>query len=170
MSSRVFAVGLVLALVIHLAGAQTTPHLIRYVDLFLVVTVLNAVGGNSLRGLLGGLAAGWLFDALTGGLYGLFGFADSVVGYATARVAQRLETQSSGSLLLMLALATLAQQLVVVLLLLTLQPQGELPGIVEAGIRVATTAAVGLLAWYLMKRVTSRRADHRRRRRSRIRL
>lgn len=104
-----FTVALVLAALIHFYGVRLVPGFAAMVDLFIVAVVLNALRGNSLAGLAGGVVAGLVQDALAGGPYGLYGFADTLVGYATARVSQRLILQKASAALLAVVVATLVQ-------------------------------------------------------------
>jgi len=60
------------------SGCGCGPNFARAVDIFLVVAALYGLRGNSLSGLLVGLVVGLLQDTLTSGLFGLFGFADTI--------------------------------------------------------------------------------------------
>jgi rod shape-determining protein MreD len=164
-----FILGLAAALGIHVVGAWLVPDLPRVLDLFLVVTVLNALSGSSAGGLFGGAAAGLTHDALSGRLYGLHGFADTIVGYAVARAAQRLDLAGPGAVLVTLALATLLEEATLVLLALLLtdpQPPEPVWVLVEA----LANGVVGAIAWVGASRVHAFRDRARKKRMSRIRL
>lgn len=164
-----FILGLAAALGIHVVGAWLVPDLPRVLDLFLVVTVLNALSGSSAGGLFGGAAAGLTHDALSGRLYGLHGFADTIVGYAVARAAQRLDLAGPGAVLVTLALATLLEEATLVLLALLLtdpQPPEPVWVLVEA----LANGVVGAIAWVGASRVHALRDRARKKRMSRIRL
>lgn len=164
-----FLVALALALAGHVVGAWLVPELPRVLDLFLVVTVLNALGGSSASGLLGGTAAGLTHDALSGRLFGLHGFADTLVGYAVARAAQRLDLAGPGAVLVTVALATLLEEAVLVLLAVLLtdpQPPDPLWVVVEA----LANGAVGTIAYLVATRFTAVRDRARKKRMSKIRL
>ena len=105
-----FVVLLTLVSLLHFLGTRVLPDFPRALDLFLVVTVVTAAGGSSLAGMLGGMSAGLVHDVVSGGLYGRLGFADTIVGYLTARVAQRLMFDRAGVILLTIVVATFAQQ------------------------------------------------------------
>lgn len=157
------------ALACHVVGAWLVPELPRVLDLFLVVTVLNALSGSSASGLLGGTAAGLTHDALSGRLYGLHGFADTIVGYAVARAAQRLDLTGPGAVLLALALATLLEEAILVLLAALLtdpQPPDPLWVLVEA----LANGAVGTMAYLAATRFHALRVRARKKRMSKIRL
>jgi rod shape-determining protein MreD len=164
-----FILGLAAALGIHVVGVWLVPDLPRVLDLFLVVTVLNALSGSSAGGLFGGAAAGLTHDALSGRLYGLHGFADTIVGYAVARAAQRLDLAGPGAVLVTLALATLLEEATLVLLALLLtdpQPPEPVWVLVEA----LANGVVGAIAWVGASRVHAFRDRARKKRMSRIRL
>lgn len=108
-----FLLALAAAVAVHAFGTRFFPGLGRGLDLFLVVTVLQGLSGRSLAGLLGGWAAGLTKDALTGGPFGLYGFAFTLIGYGTARLAQRLVVQRGPSVALLVAGVSLLTQLVV---------------------------------------------------------
>jgi rod shape-determining protein MreD len=111
-----FVLGLLLAVFLHFVGARLWPDFPRALDVFLVVTVLTAAGGSSLGGMLGGMVAGLANDALTASLYGRMGFVDTIIGYFTARLAQRLIFDRALVVLMVIAVATLAQQGLLLLL------------------------------------------------------
>lgn len=164
-----YVAGLALALGVHAIGAWLTPEMPRVLDLFLVVTVLNALPGSSAAGLLGGTAAGLTHDALSGRLYGLHGFADTLVGYAVARAAQRLDLAGPGAVLVTLALATLLEEAVLVLLALLLtDPQPPEP--VWVMVEAVANAVVGTLAYLVATRFHALRDRARKKRMSKIRL
>ena len=108
-------VALAVAVGVHALGVGLVPGFARVVDVFLLVTVLQGLSGRSLAGLTGGLAAGLTHDALTGGPFGLHGFADTLVGYLTARLAQRLVIQRASGVALVVAGLTIVQQLLLLL-------------------------------------------------------
>ena len=131
------AAGLSLALIVHLALAMFAPAAGRVFDPFLLLIVLHALGGNLLVGMFAGAAVGLVEDAFTGGLYGLHGFAGTLVGYTVARAAQVLTLQKLYFVGLIFAAATLLQQLVLNALLLVLVERPELP--------TPSSLAVGML-------------------------
>src|SRR6185369_5251891 len=104
------ALGLAAAVLAHFVGTRLFPVFPQVVDLFLVVVALNALSGNSLAGLLAGMVVGLLYDSLYSHLYGLYGFADTIVGYGTARLAQRLVIQRPTGVLAVVGLATILEQ------------------------------------------------------------
>lgn len=164
-----YALALLLALGAHGVGTWLLPELPRVLDLFLIVTVLNALGGSSAGGLLGGTAAGLTHDALSGRLFGLHGFADTIVGYAVARAAQRLDLEGPGAVFVTVGLATLLEEAVLVLLALLFtapEPAEPIWVIVEA----LANGVAGTLLYVVVGRARSLREHAERRRMSKIRL
>ncbi|MDX1500869.1 MAG: rod shape-determining protein MreD [Thermoanaerobaculia bacterium] len=149
------AAGLLAALLLHVAGAEVWPYFPRAFDLFLVVLVLNSVDGDTLAGMLGGLAAGLLSDLLTGGPYGLFGFVDTILGYSSAFLAQRLVVRRLSTILVLLALAAAVQQALLISMALFLIPGSGLPALPWPFVKVGTAAVVGAVA-YQVRRVALR--------------
>lgn len=157
-----FLAGLAVAALLHLIGTRATPLFPLAVDLFLLTAILEARHGRPLGGMLAGLAAGLAADGLTGGPYGLYGFADTAVGYGVARAAQQLVVQRTTSLAAIFAAGAAAQQALLAALSLVFRPAGELPGFEWLLVKVATTALLGL-AWtraveVLFARFAARRA------------
>jgi rod shape-determining protein MreD len=163
------ALGFVTALVVHAAGSQVWPDFPQAVDVLVVVVVLHALGGRPASSLLVGLVAGLVTDALTSGLYGLHGFADTIVGYGGAVLAQRLAVRRLSSVMFLLALAAAVQQAVLVGLAVLLMPGAPLPGLVWVVAKVASATALGAIFFQSRNVVLARFAGWRRRRGSRLR-
>lgn len=158
------------AVLLHLVGAHLFPVFPRYVDLFLVVVALQGLSGSTLSSLLVGLAVGLLQDTLTGGLYGLYGFADTIVGYGTARLAQRLVIQRASGVFTVVSFASMLQQAVLVALAFLLLTDPELPQPLWVAVKALVCGAIGLLV-YVVAGEWSRKYESRRRSRlSRLRL
>ena len=81
-----FVAALAAAALLHFAGARLVPNFSLAVDLFLLVVALEARHGSPLAGMFAGLAAGLLADGLSGGPYGMYGFANTAVGFGIAIV------------------------------------------------------------------------------------
>ncbi|HUP42397.1 MAG TPA: rod shape-determining protein MreD [Thermoanaerobaculia bacterium] len=161
--------GLGAALAVHAVGTRLVPDLPRVLDLFLVVAVLNGLAGSSVGGLLGGAAAGLTHDVLSGRLYGLHGFADTIVGYAAARAAQRLDLAGPGAVLVAVALATLLEEAILVLLAL-LFTDPEPPEPLWVVIEALANGTVGALLFVAGSRFGALRDSARKRRMAKIRL
>ncbi len=153
-----FVVGLLAALVLHLAAARVFPALPRSVDFFLICLVANALGTSPIYGMLGGLVAGLVADALAGGPFGLYGLAGTVVGYGTAFVAQRLVIQRSISAVGVFFAAAVAQQAVLLALAVLVLPQPRAPDWLGVLVKAASTALLGALL-FAARRMLHRRVE-----------
>lgn len=147
MRSLKFAAGLLAALLLHLAGTALWPQFPRALDLFLIVLVLHALDGSTLAGLLGGMAAGLVTDVLAGGPYGLYGFADTILGYSSAFLAQRLVVRRLSAVLILLALAAAVQQAILIAMALLFVPGSALPAQPWPFVKVVAVGVVGALAF-----------------------
>jgi len=165
-----FLLALALAVVVHFVGARIFPEFPRAVDVFLVVVTLYALTGNSLAALLAGLAVGLVEDTLSGGLYGLYGFADTIVGYGTARVAQRLVIQRATGVFGVAGLASLVQQGIVVGLAWMLFPAPSFPRLLWVGVKALACGALAMLIYAATERFRNAYDVRRRNRASRLRL
>ncbi len=170
MRPRTFVLSLLAAILFHLAAARLFPVVPRALDVFLVVTILNGLSGNSLAGLLGGLLCGLTLDTFSGAAYGLHGFANTLVGYVTARVAQRLVTRGVGGLLVVLVGAAALQQTLLIVFSVFVLSDGNLPDPLWVGLRVVTSSLTGLALYKLSQRSRIRLEENRRNRRARLRL
>lgn len=157
------------ALAVHLLGAWALPQFPRYLDLFLVVAVVNALDGRSAPGFAVGMVAGLTHDTLSGRLYGLHGFADTIIGYAVARASQRLDIRGAGAVLVTAGLATLLQQ-VLLLALANLFSEPKPPEPIALVIRAVANGLVAAVAWSVFARFATFRETVRRKRTSKIRL
>jgi cell shape-determining protein MreD len=166
-----FFAGLIAAVLLHLVLVQLWPDLARVVDVFLVVAVLNGLGGNSLAGLFAGLLVGLVHDSLNHSTsFGLFGFADTIVGYSTARLAQRLVIQRPTGVLAVVSFAAALQDAIVVALTVMLLPGQELPTPVAVAVRAGLCGVLGMFLYIAGKRWRSGADARRRSRMSRLRL
>jgi rod shape-determining protein MreD len=159
-----------LAVLAHLIGMKIDQGFARVVDVFVVVVALHALEGRSLSALFAGLFVGLVHDSLTGGLFGLFGFADTIVGYGTARLAQRLVIQRATGVLAVVAFAAALQEAIVVGLMVLLLPDPPLPDPVWVGIRAAVSGVLGMSVYILAGRWRRNAEVRRRTRMGRLRL
>jgi rod shape-determining protein MreD len=139
-----FLGGLALAALFHFVGTRLWPAMPKAIDLFLLVAALEARHGRPLAGMFAGLASGLLADGLSGGPFGLHGFANTAVGYGTARAAQQLVVQRTTGLAALFAAGAAAQQAILALLALVFRDRVELPDPLWLPIQVAASAALGL--------------------------
>jgi rod shape-determining protein MreD len=162
--------GLALAVLVHLGLMQLWPKLALAVDLFLVVIVLYGLGGNSLASLFAGLLVGLVHDVLTNNPFGLFGFAGTIVGYSTARLAQRLVIQRATGVLAVVSFAAALQEAIVVALMVMLLPEPQLPAPLELAVRAGVSGVLGMVLYMAGTRWRSGADTRRRNRMSRLRM
>lgn len=151
-----FLAALAAAALLHFVGSRLWPGFPRAADLLLLVAMLEARHGKPVAGMFAGLASGLLADGLSGGPFGLFGFANTVVGYGTARAAQQLVVQRTSGLAALFAAGAAAQQAILALLAFVFRDRVELPDPVWLPVQVATAALLGL-AWTAAAAALARR-------------
>jgi rod shape-determining protein MreD len=147
-----FFVGLVVAVMLHMVSVRVTGGVSLAVDLFLLLALFNALDGNPTAGLMGGFVAGLTADTLTGGLYGLHGFADTLAGYGMAVATRRLVIQRSAGIFLAFSLAAAVQQAILVGLRLLLLPETSLLSVSGLVTRVLGVGVLGFLGYAGRKR------------------
>jgi rod shape-determining protein MreD len=161
---------LLAALVVHLIGGQVYANFSIVFDVFLVVLVFHALDGNTLAATLGGFAAGLLMDGVTGGLYGLFGLVDTIIGYGAALAVRRLVIQRAWSVAAMICVAAALQQALLLVLQLLLVPLQALPGSAWVFAKIVTSGLLGLGVYVGLKQIRKRSASWRRNRTNKIRF
>ncbi len=140
-----FVLGLLLAAALQTFGLHLNSSFFLAIDLFLVLAVYNSLDNGPAASMLGGSVAGLAQDALTGGLYGLHGFADTFVAWAAARLRQRLVIQQPVQVGLLFALTAALQQTILVILQYLMVPGTLLPGLGVMVVRMITTGVAGCL-------------------------
>ena len=118
----------------------------------------------------GGATAGLARDALSGGLYGLNGFADTLVAYLAARLRERLVIQKPLEAGLLFALAAAAQLAVLATLQFLLVSGAELPGLGTLAARMVTCGVLGPLLLLLDRRLRAAAGRWREQRRRRLKM
>jgi len=156
------------ALAVHFVGVRAVPGFSAVVDPFVVALVFQALDASPLGGLVCGIAIGATQDAVSGGLYGLYGFADTVVGYAAAAVAQRVVIQRWPGVMLAFAAGAALQQVILVGLAFLVLGDPELPGLASLAIKPLACAVLGLGLFIATQRGRSRFESWRRNRTARI--
>ena len=165
-----FAGALLAVTLLHLAGIGLWSGFGLVFDLFLVLAIFNALDGDTFAGLAGGLVAGLVADAVSGGLYGLHGLADTIVGYGTAFATQRLVVQRPPSVFLVFSLAAALQQLMLASVTLLMLPGAELASYPWVVAKVVGTGMLGALTFIARNQLQARYALWRRTRTVRVRM
>ena len=165
-----FAGALLVVTLVHLAGVGLWSGFSLVFDLFLLLAIFNALDGDTFAGLAGGLVAGLVADAVSGGLYGLHGLADTIVGYGTAFATQRLVVQRPPSVFLVFSLAAALQQLMLASVTLLMLPSPELTAYPWVLTKVVVTGVLGVLTFVASNQLQARYALWRRTRTVRVRM
>ena len=140
-----FVAALVAALLAHLVLVAVVPPSARVLDPFLLATAYLAMTSRPAGAAAQGAVIGLVHDGLSGGLYGLQGFACTLVGFVMARTVRLVDLHKSYYVALYFACSVLLQQLVLqgLLLLLTQQPEAIAP--LDLLLRVALAGPIGAL-------------------------
>ncbi len=165
-----FTAALIAAALFHLIGVRVVAEWSLILDLMLIVVVFNALDGNTLAGMIGGLVAGWTTDVLVGPAFGIFGLVDTVIGYGAAYAAQRIVIQRPAGTALFFALVVACQQSLVLVLSLLLLNDPQIPAFHWLLMKAGSTGLVGAVVLYLRNRFTSQVDLWRHTRPTRIRL
>ncbi|MEM1201939.1 MAG: rod shape-determining protein MreD [Acidobacteriota bacterium] len=166
-----FLLGLVIAVVIHISGLRLSPHFGQWIDPFLILAIYHSLRFGPGWSALGGTVAGLVQDALSGGLYGLHGFANTLVAFVATRVRLRLVIQQPLQVGMLCFLAAALQQTVLASLQFSMTQGTELPSILDMGIKMVATGALGAGLYVLSGKAGDweRRRQEQRRQRPRLR-
>lgn len=137
-----FLAGLMMAVAAHTLGLQLHPRAPELFDPFIILVIYFSMRSTAAPSALVGSTMGLAQDALTGGLFGLHGFANTAVAYLVAAVRQRFVIQQPSQVAVLAALGGLFQLALLTFLQLALVPMSEAPHI---GLVVAKTVATGML-------------------------
>jgi rod shape-determining protein MreD len=158
---------LVAALLVHLFLVALLPPVARVLDPFLLVIVYTAMSGRVGWSASAGALVGLAHDALSGGLYGLHGFAGTAVAFVMARTARLVDLQKGYYVALFFASSVIVQQLVLQGLLLLLR-RPELLSLPDLALEAGLAAPLGALLVAGVERAAESLGSWRRRRRAEI--
>ena len=153
--SRVFWTGLAIgaAVLVETALAYLVPSPGRYLDPFLLVVVYCALAGGETYGMLAGVSAGWVQDALFGGrVLGLSGLSKLVVGFGVGLAAGRFLIAGAPARALVVLLATIVDALLVQWLASVFSVQTTALSPLALLLRATLNALVGGLLFALVDR------------------
>lgn len=86
-----FVIGLILALTIHSLLNKFFPNALNFVDVYMILVVYYAMGGNILGTIAAAVLAGFVQDAYSNAIFGLHAFALTLIGYFVALVSSKIE-------------------------------------------------------------------------------
>ena len=165
-----FLLGLLTAIFCWGLALRLIPGAPRFFDPFLILVLYHSLRSPALGSAGAGTAVGLVHDALTGGLYGLHGFANTLTGYLAGIVRQHFVIQQPLQVALLCLLGGAAQALVLTLLQLTLVADSDLPLPLDSAIKAALTGVLGMLVYVLSNRFFSWERGWRERRGKRLRI
>lgn len=165
-----FLGALLLGYLLHLLGVTVAARFSMAFAPLLVVLVWFAMRVSPLAAQLLGAVTGLVEDALTGGLFGLHAFADTLVAYGVALASQRVVVGQQAVRVLLFAGAALLQQLVVMGLLTAMVDEPPLPAAGFVLLKVLTTAVLGAVLISLESRARSQFSAWQRRRSRQLRF
>jgi rod shape-determining protein MreD len=139
--------GLSFATFLHVVASSSFPPFVELSDLFLIAAIFHSLGNSPASGMIGGSISGLLRDALSGGLYGLHGFANTLVVFASTRLEQRLVIQHPLQIGSIIMLATGLQMAILTLLQFLLVPDMVAPELSTLFARMVSNGAIGILAF-----------------------
>ncbi len=161
-------VGLVCATLLQIFGLHFFSGFSLAFDPFLILVVYHSLSNTPAWSSLAGSLTGLAHDSLSGGFYGLHGFADTLVAYASSRLQQRLVIQQPHQVGLLFVLAAAFQLAALATLQFLLVGGSELPGPGTMIARMMTSGLAGAGLFVLDGK--ARELDARRRARQRRRL
>jgi len=150
-----FVVAVGAAAGLHVFGLRIHPASAQYFDPFLIVALYHSLRQGPALSALAGTVTGLGHDALSGGLYGLHGFATTLAAYLTSRLQIRMMIHQHSQVALLLLLAAAFHQALLGTLQFLMVPAAELPGVVATLIKMATTCLVGTAFYAAADRVTA---------------
>lgn len=165
-----WAVGFLVAVAVYLVGVEVWPRFPVFFDPLLVVVVLFAFRHGPISSQLVGLVSGFLLDGLSGALWGLHGFAGTLVGFTVAVLAGRIVMGRQRVRILLFAVASALQQAVLVIMILLVVPRPDLPPLAPGLARIGITAGVGALLLAAGRRFGARWKRWKEKRMRRLRL
>ena len=165
-----FLAALLVAFLVHLLLVRVFPSLSRGVDVFGLVLVFFAMTASSRAGTVFGMSAGLVHDLATGSPLGLNGFAGSLAGYLVSRAALQIESTQLSVVGVFFALGVAIHEAARALLFYMLVETANPPELLWVGVRVATSAAFGLLMILLRRRMSGRLERWRRGRHGRMQI
>jgi rod shape-determining protein MreD len=157
-----------LAFIGHLLLLRLSPDSSRWIDLFSVVIVLNALSGGPVGAMVGGSLAGLAEDAIAGLVYGLHGFAGTLTGFLVQQGSRLLTVQNGIMVAGIAALALLAQEVVIAALVRVLLADAQTPEPLWVLVRAGTTGALAGAVFSASRRSAGRFALWRRSRQRRV--
>ncbi|MEO1365955.1 MAG: rod shape-determining protein MreD [Acidobacteriota bacterium] len=163
-----FLFGVLAAIFLWALSLKIHPGSARVFDPFLIVVLHHSLRSPPLSSAGAGTCVGLVHDALTGGLYGLHGFANTLTGYLAGLVRQHFVIQQPTQVALFCLVGGAAQVGILGLLQFMLVRNADLPSAADAVIKTALTGGLGMVVYLLAGRFFSWDRGRRERRRNKL--
>lgn len=163
-----FLLGVLAAVFFWAMALKAHSGAARFFDPFLIVVLYHSLRSPPLGSAAAGTVVGLVHDALTGGLYGLHGFANTLTGYLAGVVRQHFVIQQPLQVALFCLLGGAAQVVVLSLLQFMLVSGSDLTSPLDAGIKALLTALLGMVVYVVSGRFFSWERGWREKRRTKL--
>ncbi len=165
-----FLAALLLVVGLHTLASRLMPWFSSTVDMFLILAIFSSLGRSPAWSCLAGTVTGLAADSLSGGLFGLYGFANTLTAWGAAQVQQRIVLHQPVTVGLLMSAATAVQMttLAVLFSLLLLGSEGPSPGFML--LRMLTSGILGAVLFVTIRRFERFEKKWRERRGRRLRI
>lgn len=137
-----FLLGLITAIGAFALALRISPSAPQFFDPFIVLVIYQALRAQAAPSAAVGTLVGLTQDTFTGGLYGLHGFANTLVAYCVSAVRQRFLIQQPLQVAILAALGGALQLATLAFLQFSLLSDPEVP---HPGYAVVKMLATGIL-------------------------
>ena len=165
-----FLLGLVLAVAVHTLAIQVHAYSPQLLDPFVVLVIYQALRANAIPSAMVGSVVGLTQDAFTGGLFGLHGFANTLVAYLVSAIRQRFLIQQPLQVAVLAALGGAFQLTTLAVLQFSLIDAAEIPHPGFAFAKMLTTGLLTMAVYLGANRFFSWERNRREKRSRRLRL
>lgn len=165
-----FLLGLVLAIATHTLALHANEHSPLLLDPFVVLVIYHALRANPIPSAMVGSVVGLTQDAFTGGLFGLHGFANTLVAYLVSAIRQRFLIQQPLQVAVLAALGGAFQLTTLAFLQFSLIDAAEIPHPGFAFVKMLVTGLLTMGVYLAANRFFSWERNWREKRSRRLRL
>lgn len=146
-----FLIGLILALTIHSFLNKFFPNALAFVDVYLILVIYYATGGNLIGTIVAAVLAGFVQDAFSNAIFGLHAFALTFCGYLVGVLSSKIDLRNPLWFGLAVAGSIVVNELVIYALVnILLSERIELFGQALL-LKTVITSLIGVLAWQLIQ-------------------
>ncbi len=146
MSGARITIGVLAAAAIQTLLSRLVPQIGERIDFFLIFVAADARTGSRSGAIGAGALAGGIEDALSGGLFGLNGFAKTLVGYLLSLLAGRVLVDHPASIALTISAGVAVSSAICALLRFLLAQPATGTDVSSFFLRVLLTGGAGVAA------------------------